>query len=186
LADRFVRDLSCTAVVLMAEMRVLALLDEYLPEAVKHKVAGRIADSPDADDRYRVELIQEELRKHRMKKEEEAVAVIENYKPREALVCSLPKVIEACNKFVVHTLVVNEGLSEKGYVCEGHHYISLEPGECPVDDTKLLGVENVIDELVEVARLHGVKVTIIEARQDLLAKYGGIAALQYVSAASGA
>jgi len=98
------------------------------------------------------------------------------------LVSSLANVLDVDNKFMAHTLVLNEGLGRKGFVCQGHHDVSLEGGECLVDGTALLPAENVIDELVEVARLHGVKVTMIEARQDAPAKYGGIVALQYVSA----
>jgi len=45
--------------------------------------------------------------------------------------------------------------------------------------TKLLAAENVVDEVIEVARLHGVEVLIIKHRQDLLAQYAGIAAIQY-------
>jgi hypothetical protein len=53
-----------------------------------------------------------------------------------------------------------------------------------MDGKKLLPVENVVDELVEIAGLHGVKVTVIEKRQDLLRKYGGIAEVQFLSAAA--
>jgi len=38
----------------------------------------------------------------------------------------------------------------------------------------------VVDEIVEVARRHGVDVLIINQRQELLAEYGGIAAIHYV------
>jgi predicted N-formylglutamate amidohydrolase len=41
-------------------------------------------------------------------------------------------------------------------------------------------VENVIDEIVEIARMHGVNVTMIEYRQDLMSKYDGIAGVTYV------
>ena len=79
---------------------------------------------------------------------------------------------------------MNESLSEKGFVCGEHHYVSLKEEECPLDGKKLPSVENVVDELVEFSRLHGVKVTVIEKRQELLAKYGGIAAVQLQSAAA--
>jgi predicted N-formylglutamate amidohydrolase len=45
-------------------------------------------------------------------------------------------------------------------------------------------VENVVDALAEFGRLYGVNVTVIEKRQDLLAKYGGIAAVQFLGAAT--
>ena len=92
--------------------------------------------------------------KHVIKKEAEALAVLGNYKPREALVSSLPEVIDACERFVVHTLLVNTGLRKRGFVCEGHHHVSLQPGKCPVDSTKLRSAKNVIDELLEVDSTH--------------------------------
>jgi peptide subunit release factor 1 (eRF1) len=75
--------------------------------------------------------------------------------------------------------LVSENLRHKGFACREHHYLSLEPGNCPFDNSKLLAAENVVDEVVEVARLHGVEVLIIKQRQDLLAEYAGIAAVQY-------
>jgi hypothetical protein len=41
-------------------------------------------------------------------------------------------------------------------------------------------VENIADELAEISRLHGVSVLILEHRPELLAKYGGVAAVRYV------
>jgi hypothetical protein len=40
----------------------------------------------------------------------------------------------------------------------------------------------VADEIVEIARLHGVNVTIVEYHQELMAKYDGVAAVTYVPA----
>lgn len=53
LAEQLFGERSCTGVDLMAETRVMALLEEYVPEALKSKIAGIIADSPDADTRNR-------------------------------------------------------------------------------------------------------------------------------------
>jgi len=83
------------------------------------------------------------------------------------------------NLFVVRKLVISESLQEKGFVCRAHHYIALEEGECPFDGTKLLPVENVTDEIVEIARTHGVQLMAVERRQELLAKCQGIAGLLY-------
>lgn len=167
------------AVILMAERRVAALLDEFLHDSLKKIIIGRIYDSPDADTRDRKELIESTLREHRVVKETKAIEDLRNDKPGEDLVSSLREVMSALNLFLVRKLLVSEGLHEKGYVCREHHYVSLEKANCPFDGTKLLPAENVVDEIMEIARLHGVNVMIIEHRQDLLAKYGGIAAEIY-------
>jgi peptide subunit release factor 1 (eRF1) len=165
--------------VLMAENRVAALLDEYLHESLKPKIIGRVLDSPDADARDRKELIENALREYRANKEAKAVENLRNHKPEE-LASSLRNVINVQNLFLVRKLFVSEGLHQKGFVCKEHHYLSLEAGNCPIDNSKLLTAENVVDEVIEVARLHGVDVLIINQRQELLAEYGGIAAIHYV------
>ncbi|HEY4816019.1 MAG TPA: hypothetical protein VIH67_01220 [Candidatus Acidoferrum sp.] len=169
---------SCDLLVLMAETRVAALLDEYLHESLKPKIIARILDSPDADDRNRRELIENALREHRAGKEAKAIESLHNHKPEE-LASSLRNVLNVLNLFLIRKLLVSENLHQKGFVCKEHHYLSLEAGNCPFDDTKLLAAENVVDEIIEVARLHGVEVLIIKHRQDLLAEYAGIAAIQY-------
>jgi len=168
----------CDLLVLKAESRVAALLDEYLHESLKPKIIARILDSPEADARDRRELIENALRVHRAEKEARAIESLHNHKPEE-LVASLRNVINVLNLFRIRKLLVNEGLHQKGFVCKEHHYLSLEPGNCPIDNTKLLAAENVVDEIIEVARLRGVEVLIIKYRQDLLAQYAGIAAIQY-------
>jgi len=168
----------CDLLVLMAESRVAALLDGYLHESLKPKIIARILDSPEADARDRRELIENALRVHRAEKEARAIESLHNHKPEE-LVASLRKVINVLNLFRIREVLVNEGLRQKGFVCKEHHYVSLEPGNCPIDNTKLLAAENVVDKIIEVARLHGVEVLIIKYRQDLLAQYAGMAAIQY-------
>ena len=169
---------ACDLLVLMADSRVAALLDEYLHESLKPKIIARILDSPDTDARDRKELIEAALRDHRTEKETKAIESLHNRKPEE-LVSSLRNVINSQNLFLVRKLFVSEGLHQKGFVCQEHHYLSLEPRNCPFDNAQLLAAENVVDELVEVARLHGVEVLIIKHRQDLLAQYAGIAAIQH-------
>jgi peptide subunit release factor 1 (eRF1) len=164
--------------VLMAENRVAALLDEYLHESLKPKIIGRVLDSPDADADNRKELIENALRQYRADKESKAIDSLHNYKPEE-LAASLRDVIKVQNLFLVRKLFVSEGLHQKGFVCKEHHYLSLEADNCPFDNSELLGAGNVADEIIEVARMHGVELLIIKQRQDLLAEYGGIAAIHY-------
>jgi peptide subunit release factor 1 (eRF1) len=164
--------------VLMAENRVAALLDEYLHESLKSKIIGRILDSPDADAEDRKQLIEKALREYRANKETKTIESLRDHRPEE-LASSLRGVLDVLNIFLVRKLLVSENLHQKGFVCHEHHYLSLEAGNCPIDNSKLLAAQNVVDEIIEVALLHGVNVLIIKQRQDLLAKYGGIAAIHY-------
>jgi len=169
---------TCDLLALMAESRVAALLDEYLHESLKPKIIARILDSPDADARDRRELIEGALRDHRAAKEAKAIESLHDHRPEE-LVYSLRNVINVLNLFLIRKLLVSESLHQEGFACKEHHYLSLEAGNCPFDNTKLVAAENVVDEVIEVARLHGVEVLIIKHRQDLLAQYAGIAAIGY-------
>jgi hypothetical protein len=86
-------------------------------------------------------------------------------------------VFEAANLFLIRQLFLDERLARAGFVCRNHHFLSLTPGACPFDNQPLLPAENVIDELIEIARLHGVDVTLVMYRQDLLGPYEGVAAV---------
>jgi hypothetical protein len=171
-------DQACDALVVMGEDRVLHLLDGFLHESLKAKTISRIDSSPVADPRDRKDLINQALRSHKVKHEIDAIERLNESNPRE-LVCGLPAVIDALNLFMVRDLIVGEGLERPGYICREHHYITLEGTQCPFCNKDLLPVENLIDEIVEIARLHGVKLTIVEHRQELLSRFGGIAATVY-------
>jgi peptide subunit release factor 1 (eRF1) len=99
------------------------------------------------------------------------------YRPDEEVVSGLRQVLTAWNSFLVRKLLVAQSLSHKGFVCGQHHHISLEAGDCPVCGARVLPAENVIDEMIEMARLHRVQTTIVEYREDLLAGYDGIVAV---------
>ncbi len=73
--------------------------------------------------------------------------------------------------------VLDNDLARPGYVCREHHFLAVAAGSCPFDGRALVPAENVIDELVEIARLHGVEVMLVEQRRDLLAPYSGAAAV---------
>jgi hypothetical protein len=168
------------ALVLMGEERVEHMLEEFLHESLKPKIISRIYSAPAADPRDRKGLIESALREYKATREKNAIQELTQHKPAE-VVSGLRCVIDAGNLFQIRKLVVNANLKQAGFVCKQHHFLSLEAGDCPFCGNQLLPVENVIDELIEVARLHGVTITLVEYSQDLLAKYDGIAALVYNS-----
>lgn len=64
-------------------------------------------------------------------------------------------------------------------MCRQHHFLSPEGGHCPFCGADLLPAENIIDELIEFTRLHGVELMVIEERPELLDLYAGAAAVTY-------
>ena len=183
-AARLYDEESCEAVMAMAEDRLLHMLDAYLPDAVERRIVARIQGSPVADPRDRPEIIESLLKDHKTADEGTAIAQLQEHKPHEEVVSGLADVIEALNLFLVRRLIVGRSLSQSGFVCRQHHFISFDDKLCPFCGQPLLAVENLIDEVVEIARLHGVDVTVVEYREDLLAAHQGIAAILYPHTAS--
>lgn len=173
------QETSCTGVILMGEKQVLASLEEYLHETVRVKIISRIHASPAADPRDCKELIETALADNKAAREATAIEELAQYKPGDQLVFGLPGVIEVLNSFLVRKLVIAEKLRQKGYVCSAHHYLSLEKTSCPICGAKLLPAESIVNEIIEIAYLHGVSIVIVEHRQDLLTRYDGIAAVAY-------
>src|SRR5205814_6625842 len=93
------------------------------------------------------------------------------------LAAGLGVVLGSANLFQMRRLFISDDLARAGYVCRNHHFLSLEPGACPFDSQALLPAENVVDELIEIARRHGVEVMIVTQQQDLLAPYDRVAAV---------
>jgi hypothetical protein len=171
------RGRSCEALVLMGENRVLHLLEDFLHNDIREKIISRIYNSPAADTRDRKELIQNVLRDHKAEREEKAIDDLGRFKPGDELVPGLREVVAVSNLLLVRKLLVSAGIQQNGFICKGHHYVSIEESDCPFCSTKLIPVENVVDEIVEVLRNHGAEILIVEYRQELLANYGGIVAL---------
>jgi len=175
---------SCTSLILMGERQVLSAQEEFLHERLRANIISRIYASPAADPRDRQELIETALRDHKAASEAKAIEDLAQYKPGEQLVFGLRDVIEALNSLLVRKLVIGEDIRQKGYVCKAHHYLSLEETDCPFGGEKLLPAESIVDEIIDIASLHGVSTIVIEHRQDLLTRYNGIAAITYPQPAS--
>jgi peptide subunit release factor 1 (eRF1) len=155
------------------------MFEGFLHDSLRETIIRRIYGSPAADTHDRKELIESALRDHKAAHEVYSIDELSHYKPVEEVISGLRNVIRACNLFLVRKLVISQSLHQKGFVCKQHHYVSLEDAKCPFCNSKLLPVENVVDEIIEIARLHGVYLTVVEHRHDLLATYEGIAALLY-------
>jgi hypothetical protein len=176
--SRLYNEWSCRVLVLRGEERVCHLLEEFLHETFKARIIGRIYGSPSSGNGNTRTEIESALRSYKKQREAEAVRELTDYNP-EVVASGLHNVIEICNLFLARKLFISDSLHQQGFVCREHHYISLEETQCPFCRTALMPVENVIDEIVEIARMHGVNVTMIEYRQDLMSKYDGIAGVTY-------
>lgn len=178
-AARLVVERGLDLVILSGDERVVANLDRFLPDSVRAMIAGRLHPSPHAGRDEWQRQIEQVLVEHRRRKEEEALGRLGEYEARGRLVGGLAGVIEVANRFIVRRLFVSAGLTEPGAACRQHHFLSLQAGHCPFCGAELFPTGNVVDELVEFARLHGVELMLIEERTDLLEPYAGVAAVTY-------
>lgn len=178
-ASRLCEQWSCRNLLLMGEERVSHLLEEFLHDSLRKQIIGHVYGSPAADDRDLKEVIENALRNHKQQLEIQAVRELGEYRP-DIVASGLQQVIEVCNLFLARRLFISGGIEKNGFVCRQHHYISLEAGACPFCGTTLVPVSSVIDELVEIARIHGIGLTMIEYQQEMMSKYDGIAGVTYV------
>jgi Bacterial archaeo-eukaryotic release factor family 10 len=182
LADRLFREQGAERLVLIGEERITKEFEDYLPKSLRDRLVARLSLSPDANANQRRAKIDGALADERKREEEAALGELGFYKGHGRLAAGLEAVIDAANLFLMRQLFLDDRLARAGYVCRSHHFLSLTAGACPFDNQPVLPAENVVDELVEIARLHGVEVRLVTQRQDLLGPYEGVAAVLVTAA----
>jgi peptide subunit release factor 1 (eRF1) len=176
-AERLFRERGAELLALIGEETLVKEFEDYLAKSLRDRLIAELHLSPGDGPNRRREALQEALAKQRKQEEEVAVGELGFFQGHDRLAAGLEEVLDAANLFLMRRLLLDNELVRPGYVCRDHHFLSLEAGSCPFDGQALLPAENVVDELVEIARLHGVEVMLVEQRRDLLAKYDGAAAV---------
>jgi hypothetical protein len=181
-AERLFRERGVELLALIGEETLVKEFEDYLGKPLRDRLLAELHLSPDDGPNRRREALQEALAKQREKEEEEALGELGFFQGHGRLAAGLEKVLDAANLFLMRRLFIDSELGRPGYVCRDHHFLALKAGSCPFDGRPLLSAENVVDELVEIARLHGVEVMLVTQRTDLLAKYDGAAAVLVTAA----
>jgi hypothetical protein len=182
LADRLFREKGADLVALIGEEGFVNEFEDYLPKAIRERLLARLRLATDDRTNKRRAALEGALAEARKREEEAALSELGFFKGHGRLAAGLEKVIDAANLFLMRQLFLDDRLARAGFVCRTHHFLSLTAGTCPFDNQPLLPAENVIDELVEIARLHGVQVMLVTSRQDLLGPYEGVAAVLVTAA----
>jgi peptide subunit release factor 1 (eRF1) len=173
------RERECEGLVLAGDEDVLAELEPMLPKAVRTAVVGTLHPDPHQSRNQWQAQIDELLTKVREREETAALEDLGMFAAHGLLVTGLAPVIDAVNLFRVRELLLNDTVAAPGHVCRTHHFCSLEGGSCPFCGRALLAVENIADELVEVALRNGIELVVVTRRHDLLEPHQGIAATVY-------
>jgi len=181
-ADRVFRERGCDLLALIGEATLVKEFEDYLAKSLRDRLLGELRLSPEDGPNERHAALQEALSKQRKKEEEATLGQLGFFAGHGRLAAGLDKVIDAANLFLMRSLILDNELAAPGFVCRNHHFLSLTAGACPFDSQALLPAENVADELIEMARLHGVEVMLVTQRRDLLAPYHGAAAVLVTAA----
>ena len=181
-AERLFRERGCDFLALIGEETLVKDFEDYLAKSLRDHLVAELPWSPDDGPNRRRAALEEALLKQRKKEEEAALEELGFFQGHGRLAAGLEKVLDAANLFLMRQLVLDDELVRPGYVCRDHHFLSLNAGPCPFDGQALVAADNVVDELVEIARLHGVEVTLVGQRRDLLARHEGVAAVLVTAA----
>jgi hypothetical protein len=181
-AERFFRERGCDRLALIGEQTLVKEFEDYLAKPLHDSLLTELHLTPGDSPNRRRAALQEALAEERKEEEEAALSELGFFKGHGRLAAGLEVVIDAANLFLMRRLFLDSELATPGYACRNHHFLSLKPGSCPFDNQALLPAENVVDELVEMAWLHGVEVTLVMHRADLLRPYGGAAAVLLTAA----
>jgi len=181
-ADRLFRERGSELLAVIGEETLIKEFEDYLPKSLHDRLLAEVHLSPDDGPNRRRAALQEALAKHQKKEEEAALSELGFFQGHGRLAAGLETVIDAANLFLMRGLFVDNELTRPGYVCRDHHFLSLKAGPCPFDGQALLPAENVVDELIEIARLHGVDVMLVRHRPELLRPYDGAAAVLVTAA----
>jgi peptide subunit release factor 1 (eRF1) len=167
---------------LIGEERLVKGFEDYLAKSLRDRLLAELHLSPEDGPNQRRDALEEALAKQRKQEEEAALGELGFFQGHGRLAVGLEKVLDAANLFLMRRLFLDAELARPGYVCRDHHFLALTAGSCPFDGSDLLPAENVVDELIEIARLHGVEVMLVEQRRDLLAPSEGAAAVLVTAA----
>lgn len=180
MAAAIAREEGTDLVALRGDEELLVELRDFLPLELRQAIVVELPEDPEATRAEVMERIEAALAKLRETEEARIVERLAEARGHGKLAVGLPAVIEAANLFLVRQLVVDRSRTRPGWVCRRHHYLALDPGVCPWCEEPLVGVENVVDELVEFAWMHGVELHVIDHRPELMTPYEGIAAVTYL------
>lgn len=177
---RTCRESGCTHIMLMGtDATVIAQFKSFIHESLKQKVIGEAALSRLHAKNDIIRAIENGIERHNEMQEKESLARLGQYQAQGQVASGLPQVIEAQNRFLIRKLFVDDSLAREGYVCKRHHFLSLEPGQCPFGGEELTAADNIVDELFELALLQKIDITPVKYHTALLKPYEGIAGVVF-------
>ena len=143
-------------------------LHSYLSE----RLAGEFTAQPTLRDDVLKQRALEAAEQYEREKDVALVnTIFEKSGPGDMAILGVDPVIKALGKSQVHTLAVERGYTRKGYICYKDHTLSSEQGNCPLCNESMAEVNDILDEMVEIALLQNSEIRHIMTRHDAFSQY---------------
>ena len=160
------------------EYDTAARFRQLLSKHLQQKLLDTIAIDPQKmGPQALIQAVESTTQDYERKSEREMKAQLAAAEGKGVLIEGIPQTIKAQNRFLVTDLYADVSYRHEGFACPSCEYLSIRDGVCQVCQKELRPVQNVIDELIEIARRRNVNLHLAEA--EFMDKYGHVAALTY-------
>ena len=178
LATRFYNEAHCRRLLLGGQEETVTRFYDYLPKALRERVAGTFSIEMNATP---AEVKERTLELALQVEEREDIALVEQIVTAAAkggaAVTGLGDTLASLQEERMHKLVIAEGFHAPAYRCERCRHIVVEPlAACPICGSKMHPITDVVDSLVRRAIERGAEVNFVRDNAALV-RAGSIGAL---------
>ncbi len=166
-------------VILAGTKHTLDVFYAMIPDHLSKRIIGKILIKPEITEGTLKQEVSKAFAQYMENKEQETFEHLQTLYNKGELLYGKKAIINASNNYLIKKLYVSSTAIWPGYVCNKHHYLSLEPAKCPYCNMELTKAENLIDELVEVASLYHIDLFTFDLKPELLDKFDGAVAVTY-------
>ena len=151
-------------------------IENHLHTYLLERLVGYVSINPsEAKEQDIMEKVLELLWQKDREEEEELVNKLLQLEGQGLAVSGVSKVLEQLQLGNVKTLIVADSFQRPGYYCPQSHVPTLKP-ECPIEGEEVYPVEDIVDEMLELALEEKASVEVI-LREDLQKRIDGVGAL---------
>ena len=155
-------------------------LKGHLHSYLQERLAGEFTAQPTSKDSDLKQLALKTAAKYEREQEIRLVDMIfEKSSPGNLGLLGIDPVIKSLAKGQVHTLAIERGYRRTGYICYDDHTLSSDKENCPLCNRPMSEVNDLIDEMVEVALMQNAEVRHIVSPHEEFQKYHAGAILRF-------
>lgn len=161
-AYHFFLEHDCDKLIVCGHEDVLPKLKQILHPYLSERLAGEFYIDPAAPAAEVLDRVIEIEEHARSEREADLLRQLEEESSQQGLgVVGLKDSLAALIRGQVDTLLIAEKYATAGYICYIDHYIDTKTGDCPVCGRPLSESEDIIEDMVQLAINHNVRVELI-------------------------